>query len=91
MKPSEITIPGIKGVCGRRDVFMGFAPANFLHSISFADVLNEHTGEGYQRKFNQKHSLDFRKYIRTTVSSTIPLTFNLRLSAFIGVHPRLPS
>jgi DNA sulfur modification protein DndB len=78
MKPSEITIPGIKGVCGRRDVFMGFAPANFLHSISFADVLNEHTGEGYQRKFNQKHSLDFRKYIRTADSSTIPLTFNLR-------------
>jgi DGQHR domain-containing protein len=78
MKPSEITIPGIKGTCGRREVFMGFAPANLLHSISFADVLNEDTGDGYQRKFNQKHSLDFRKYIRTPCGSTIPLTFNLR-------------
>ena len=78
MKPSEITIPGIKGACGRREVFMGFAPANLLHSISFADVLNEDTGYGYQRKFNQKHSLDFRKYIRTPYGSTIPLTFNLR-------------
>ena len=57
---------------------MGFAPANLLHSISFADVLNEDTGDGYQRKFNKKHSLDFRKYIRTPYGSTIPLTFNLR-------------
>lgn len=39
---------------------MGFAPANLLHSLSFADVLNEDTGEGYQRKFSRKHSLDFR-------------------------------
>jgi len=78
MKLSEITIPGITGACGRRDVFMGFAPANLLHSISFADVLNEDTGDGYQRKFNRKHSLDFRKYIRTPYGSTIPLTFNLR-------------
>lgn len=78
MKPSEITIPGIKGTCGRREVFMGFAPANLLYSISFADVLNEHTGEGYQRKFNEKHSVDFRKYIRTAHGSTIPLAFNLR-------------
>jgi DGQHR domain-containing protein len=78
MTHSEITIPGLKGVCGRRDVFMGFAPANLLHSLSFADVLDEHSGEGYQRKFNEKHSLDFRRYIRNSDSSTIPLTFNLR-------------
>jgi len=78
MMQSEITIPGIKGICGRRDVFMGFAPANLLHSVSFADVLDEHTGEGYQRRFNEKHSLDFRRYIRSSESSTIPLTFNLR-------------
>jgi DNA sulfur modification protein DndB len=78
MTQSEITIPGIKGVCGRREVFMGFAPANLLCSVSFADVLNEHTGEGYQRKFNEKHSLDFRRYIRGADCSTIPLTFNLR-------------
>jgi DGQHR domain-containing protein len=57
---------------------MGFAPANLLHSLSFADVLNEDTGHGYQRKFYQKHSLDFRRYIRRQKSSTIPLTFNLR-------------
>jgi DNA sulfur modification protein DndB len=75
---AEIRIPGIIGVCGRREVFMAFAPANLLHSMSFADVLNEHTGEGYQRKFNKKHSADFRKYIRTAFASTIPLTFNLR-------------
>ncbi len=81
MNLSEIKIPGIKGMCGRREVFMGFAPANLLHSVSFADVLNEHTGEGYQRKFNQKHSLDFRRYVRTSDSSTIPLTFNLRPEA----------
>lgn len=57
---------------------MGFAPANLLHSMSFADVLNEHTSEGYQRKFSEKHSVDFRRYIRNADSSTIPLTFNLR-------------
>jgi DNA sulfur modification protein DndB len=78
MTQSEITIPGIKGICGRREVFMGFAPANLLSSVSFADVLDEHNGEGYQRKFNEKHSLDFRRYIRGVNSSTIPLTFNLR-------------
>jgi len=61
---AQIRLLGIVGVCGRRKVFMGFAPANLLHSLSFADVLNEDTGEGYQRKFSQKHSLDFRRYIR---------------------------
>ncbi len=78
MTQSEITIPGIKGICGGREVFLGFAPANLLSSVSFADVLDEHTGQGYQRKFNKKHSLDFRRYIRAADSSTIPLTFNLR-------------
>lgn len=78
MKPVEIVLRGITGECGRRKVFMGFAPANLLHSLSFADVLNEDTGEGYQRKFSRKHSLDFRRYIRGQKSSTIPLTFNLR-------------
>jgi hypothetical protein len=32
-----------------REVFLGFAPANILHSLSFADVLDEDTGRGYQR------------------------------------------
>jgi DGQHR domain-containing protein len=49
-----------------------------LHSLSFADVLNEDTGRGYQRRINPQHSLDFRRYIQQSGSSTIPLTFNLR-------------
>src|SRR2546426_4349431 len=57
---------------------MGFAPASMLYALSFADVLDEDTGRGYQRRFNPKHSLDFRKYIQQEKSSTIPLTFNLR-------------
>lgn len=62
---------------GRR-VLMGFAPAKLLHAISFADVLDEDTGRGYQRRFNSQHSLDFRRYIKKEHSATIPLTFNLR-------------
>src|SRR5580698_8551203 len=61
-----------------REVFLGFAPANVLHSLSFADVLDENTGRGYQRRFNAAHSLDFRKYIQQEKSSTIPLTLNAR-------------
>jgi DNA sulfur modification protein DndB len=61
-----------------REVFLGFASANVLHSLSFADVLDEDTGRGYQRRFNPAHSLDFRKYIQQEKSSTIPLTFNAR-------------
>jgi len=61
-----------------REVFLGFAPANVLHSLSFADVLDEDTGRGYQRRFNAAHSLDFRKYIQHENSSTIPLTLNAR-------------
>ena len=57
---------------------MGFASASVLYANSFADVLDEDTGRGYQRRFNPKHSLDFRKYIQQEHSATIPLTFNLR-------------
>ena len=59
---------------------MGFAPASILYRFSFADVLDEDTGRGYQRRLNSQHSLDFRKYIQQASSSTIPLTFNLRPS-----------
>ena len=59
-------------------VLLGFAPASLLHRLSFADVLNEDTGQGYQRRFNAKHSQDFRKYIREPNAATLPLTFNLR-------------
>jgi DNA sulfur modification protein DndB len=73
-----IRLPGILGFSADRRVLLGFAPANLLHSLSFADVLDEDTGRGYQRRFNPQHSLDFRRYIQTPQSSTIPLTFNLR-------------
>src|ERR1700733_3249028 len=75
---ARIVLNGIVGLCGRRRVFLGFAPANLLYSLSFADVLDESTKIGYQRKFSQKHSIDFRRYIRQQNASTIPLTFNLR-------------
>jgi DGQHR domain-containing protein len=69
---------GVLGAAAHRDVLLGFAPANTLHELSFADILDENTGRGYQRRFNAQHSLDFRKYIQRDGSSTIPLTFNVR-------------
>lgn len=71
-------IAGIVGLSAQRRVFIGFAAAQLLHRLSFADVLDEDTGRGYQRRFNPQHSLDFRKYIQQADSSTIPLTFNIR-------------
>lgn len=75
---NTIKIPGVVGVSAHRPVFLGFAPSDLLHSLSFADILDEETGRGYQRRFNPKHSLDFRRYIQHGDSSTIPLTLNLR-------------
>ena len=74
----QTNLPGMVGNCCARKVFIGFAPASLLCKLSFADVLNEGTGEGYQRRFAEKHSQDFRRYIQTEGSATIPLTFNLR-------------
>jgi len=74
----QTVLKGLSGNCGSRQVFLGFAPAHLLFSLSKSDVLDESTGKGYQRKFNAKHSLDFRKYIQKQNSTTIPLTFNLR-------------
>ncbi len=68
----------ISGKSSGRDVLLGFAPASLLYNLSFADVLNEDTGAGYQRRINPQHSLDFRRYIQQAGSSTIPLTFNVR-------------
>jgi DNA sulfur modification protein DndB len=77
--PEElIEIPCEVGTSVHRPVVLGFAPAKLLFSLSLADVLNEDTRQGYQRRFNEKHSLDFRKYINEPNSTTIPLTFNLR-------------
>lgn len=75
-----IILNGLIGQSASRRVLLGFAPANVLYSLSFADVLDEETGRGYQRRFNPKHSLDFRKYIQSGIASTIPLTFNVRPS-----------
>ncbi|SRR6266702_442041 len=69
---------GVQGYSGHRRVVLGFAPASLLASISLADVLDEATGRGYQRRFSEDHSLDFRRYIQKAGSATIPLTFNLR-------------
>lgn len=71
-------LAGVLGHCGGREVFLGFAPASFLKSVSFADVLDEESGKGYQRRFSEEHSLEFRKYIQRHGATTIPLTFNLR-------------
>src|SRR6266498_4611506 len=78
MPSSAIHIGGVLGNSANKRVLLGFAPANVLHRLSFADVLDEDTGRGYQRRLNPQHSLDFRKYIQQLSSSTIPLTFNLR-------------
>jgi DNA sulfur modification protein DndB len=74
----ELEIFCQRGLSADREVLLGFAPARLLALLSFADTLDEDTGRGYQRRFNAKHSLDFRKYIQEPSSSTIPLTFNLR-------------
>ena len=78
METAEITFNGILGRCGDREVFLGFAPARKLASVSFPDVLDERSGQGYQRRFHRDHSLEFKKYIQKPGATTIPLTFNLR-------------
>lgn len=78
MRVPAFTIDCILGQAAGRRVLLGFASANVLHTLSFADVLDEDTGRGYQRRFNSQHSLDFRRYIQKPNSATIPLTFNLR-------------
>lgn len=77
MKRSYV-FQGVLGRSADREVFLGFAPAKTLHAISFADVLEEESGRGYQRRPNPQHSLDFRRYIQKKGSTTIPLTFNAR-------------
>lgn len=73
-----VSIPTLVGRSADRDVLLGFAPANILHALSFADVLDEANGTGYQRRFTSQHSLDFRRYIKRAGATTPPLTFNLR-------------
>src|SRR5262245_9111598 len=78
MMTEVLEVSGNLGLSGQKRVLVGFAPAQLLHALSFADILDEDTGRGYQRRFNPQHSLDFRRYIQCEASSTIPLTFNLR-------------
>ena len=78
MSKNRVALQGVLGECCTRTVFIGFAPANLLCCLSFADVLDERTGAGYQRRFSPKHSEDFRRYLQQEGSATIPLTFNLR-------------
>jgi DNA sulfur modification protein DndB len=78
MRQTDTKIFCSLGTSAQRQAILGFAPARILANHSFADILDEDTGRGYQRRFNAKHSLDFRKYIQQANSTTIPLTFNLR-------------
>ena len=71
-------VHGLLGQCGDREVFLGFAAARDLVAYSFADVLDEATGAGYQRRFSKEHSLEFKRYIQTAGATSIPLTFNIR-------------
>ena len=64
--------------CGQLPVVLGSAPACELYAVSFADVLDEASGHGYQRPMDSRHSREFREYIEAERSTTIPLTFNLR-------------
>lgn len=76
----------IRGRSLDRPVLLGFASARALHAGSFADVLDEASGRGYQRRLNSRHSLDFRRYVQGPGSATIPLTFNLRGTDGDGWH-----
>ena len=78
MKKTIVEIEGQVGFCGHRKVFIGFASADELVCASYADVLNETTGNGYQRRMSREHSLAFKRYIQEPNATSIPLTFNLR-------------
>lgn len=79
--PTPTVINCLRGRSAHRSVLLGFAPADLLYKLSFPDVLDEDSGQGYQRPFNDRHSQDFRHYIKELDSSTIPLTLNLRAPA----------
>ena len=75
-----ITIPCLRGTSASKEVLLGTAKARDLCRWSFADILDEASGTGYQRPFNARHSADFRRYIAQPGSTTIPLTLSLRKS-----------
>lgn len=71
-------IRGQIGRFGDKTVFLGFAEVSLLCRASYADILDERTGHGYQRRIARDHSLNFKKYIQQPGSTSIPLIFNLR-------------
>ncbi len=73
-----ISLDCFSGFSAAHSVLLGYAPACVLQAASFADVLDEDSGRGYQRRLNVPHSLDFRRYIQREGSATVALTFNLR-------------
>jgi DGQHR domain-containing protein len=73
-----VEITGQTGRCGDQTVFLGFAQANLLCRASYADILDERTGQGYQRRIARDHSLNFKRYLQQPGATSIPLTFNLR-------------
>lgn len=75
---ADTVLQCLRGRSVDRPVLIGFAAARLLHAASFADILDEPSGRGYQRRLNSRHSLDFRRYVQQAGSATIPLTFNLR-------------
>lgn len=75
-----ISIPCLRGTSASKEVLLGTARARDLCRWSFADILDEASGTGYQRPFNARHSADFRRYISQPGSTTIPLTLSLRTS-----------
>ena len=75
---STLELQVLAGKCGQLPVVLGCAPARDLCEMSFADVLDETTGRGYQRPMDTRHSREFREYIESSRATTIPLTFNLR-------------
>lgn len=78
MVSERIVIDCLRGLSAHRPVLLGFASSDLLSRLSFPDILDEDSGRGYQRPFNERHSQDFRRYIKEADSATIPLTLNLR-------------
>lgn len=69
---------GHLGQAGHHQAFLGFASASLLKQCSYIDLFIEDTGEGYQRPINRRHALDFKNYIQSPGTSTLPVAFNLR-------------
>lgn len=75
---NTVRLQCFRGAVADRAVLLGSAPARVLARASFADVLDESTGRGYQRPLNLRHSLDFRRYLLEGGAATSAVTLNLR-------------